>query len=223
MPTNNNSANISPERVPRTPPDASEDSDDPAAPLIPTLEVGHIPVFHTLDALPAPLGNVPQALHRAGYEALRNQAKSIFDFLASPNHSLLRLNESSTPFVALVNIPKSNKVKVIFCPGFGSSPIGTPSVPTDGKLLCLHGKGSPEWGPPQPLVFLVLVIDCHAVTTMEAEEFSTTVAEKGPNFLYPLLPEARLMDDVQHHEDGTDPCLFRLRWNPRGSACSTCV
>ena len=194
MPTNNNTVNVSPERVPRTPPD-SEDSDDlEAGPEIPTLDGDHIHVFHTIDALPAPIGNVSKALHVAGYQVLRDQAKAFFEFLASPNPSLLKLNESSTPFVALVNIPKSNRVKVIFCPGFGSSPIGSPPVPTDGKLLCLHGEGSPEWGPPQPLVFPSSCLDCRAVATMDAAEFSTAVAEKGEHFPYPLLPDAQLTE-----------------------------
>lgn len=104
----------------------------------------HTQVCHTVGSLQAPLGNVPKALHSAGYESLRNQAKYFHDFLWLPNPPLLKLNESLVPYVALVNIPKSNKVKVVFCPGLGSSPIGSPTAPTDGKMLCLHGDGSKE-------------------------------------------------------------------------------
>ena len=127
------------------------------------MAVEHTLVFHIVDPLPAPLGNVSKAPYRAGYATLRVQVKYFFDFLVSPNHAMLKLNESTVPYVALVNIPKSNKVIAIFCPGFGSSPIGSAPVPTDGKLLCLHRDGSLE-GPLQLLLFLVSGVVCHPVT-----------------------------------------------------------
>ena len=152
----------------------------------------HVPVFHTVDVLPTPTGNVAQALQTVGYTTLRAQALQLFAFLTSPDPAWLKLNEGSVPYVALVNIPKSNKVKVIFCPGFGSSPLGSPSSPTDGKLLCMHGDGSPEWGPPQPLVFPVTGFERREVSTMDAADFSAAVATRGAHFNYPLLPDTSL-------------------------------
>ena len=170
-------------------PTTQDDPDLEEAP--PQLDVAHTTVFHTVDSLPAPLGNVPKALHAAGYAKLRAQALELFDFLWQTDPPLLKLNESTTPYVALVNIPRSNKVKVIFCPGLGSSPIGAPRQPTDGKLLCLHGDGCEAWGPPQPLLFPVSGLDAYDVSMMAEEEFVTAVTSKGTNFSYPLLPETQ--------------------------------
>ena len=113
MPSNNNQTIVSPERAPRnlagTP--AENEAENP-----PIVEGEHIPLFHTGEALPAPLGNVSKALHRTGYAALRAQANQFFTFLAPPNPALLKVNEGTVSYVALVNIPKSNKVKVFFLP-----------------------------------------------------------------------------------------------------------
>ena len=196
---------VTPARINRTQ-DTEPDEEEGGPP--PIVEGEHIPVFLTGDALPAPVGNVASALHGAGYAALRTQAEDFFTFLASPNPSLLKLNESRIPFVALVNIPKSNKVKVIFCPGFGSSPIGSAPASTDGKLLCLHGDGSSEWGPPQPLVFPVSGCDVHTVTTMDATEFSEAVTEKGNAFNYPLIPECRLSETCNIRKLAPIPAYF---------------
>ena len=191
MPSNNNNQIVSPERATRNPRGAQLDSKDG---LLTPVAVDHIPVFHTVDSLPIPGGNVATALHNTGCDALRDQADAFFHFLATPYPSFMKLNGSIDAYVVLVNIPKSNKVKVIFCLGFGSSPIGSPPTTTDGKLLCLHGDGSPEWGPPQPLVFLVSGLDLKEVTTMDFEEYSSTVAEKGAAFSYPLLLDSELTE-----------------------------
>ena len=207
MPTSN-TANANPVTPPRgaTTPATQGDPEVESAP--PQVEVAHTPVFHTIDSLPAPLGNVPKVLHTAGYATLRSQAKDLFDFLWQTDPPLLKLNESTIPYVALVNIPRTCKVKVVFCPGFGSSPIGAASKPTDGRLLCLHGDGNQEWGPPQPLIFPVSSLEAYDVPMMTEEEFVQAISAKGSAFSYPLLPDTQVSTTTNIMKVAPIPAYF---------------
>ena len=88
--------------------------------------------------------------------------------------------------MALINVPKTQLVKVVYCTGMGSSPIGS-TTQVDGRLLLLHGDGNIEYGPPQPLCLNTSVLEKQPVAVTTDVHFSAAITTKGPNYAYPLL------------------------------------
>eukprot|EP00957_Ditylum_brightwellii_P178403 13589200-Ditylum_brightwellii.AAC.1 len=69
------------------------------------------------------------------------------EFLWDQSSLLIKLNANGGKFTALVNIPQSNKIKVMHGFGVGASAIGENS-PTDGMLLMLSREGDDQLGCP---------------------------------------------------------------------------
>ena len=155
----------------------------------PLVAMDHTPVLHITDSMPLPKGTVPVALHAKSLECQRKMALGFYKFLIAtePPPPLLKLNEGSNYFVALVNVPKTCKVKVVFCPGMGSSPIGEEPSAIDDHLLFLHGDGSQELGPPLPLSFSSAAANQKEVSVLTEAQFTATVTAKGENYPYPLV------------------------------------
>ena len=126
----------------------------------PIVVGAHIAILHTSESLPAPTGHVPPLIHQ------RDRALAFFNFLHAPNPAHLKLNEGNTVYTALVNVAKTLLVKVVYCPGMGSSPIETIPSSIDGKLLFLQGDGNADLGPPQPVCFPASTIEEHDVAMM---------------------------------------------------------
>ena len=125
----------------------------PVPPSTPTPTLGrtgtttaatvNVPVLH-IDALfPAPTAEVANILHGVSMESQLTTVNAFFYFLDGTLSSLLHLNEGNQVHMALLNIPKTQLVKVVFCTGMGSSPIKTTTL-VDGRLLLLHGGGNVE-------------------------------------------------------------------------------
>ena len=142
----------------------------------------HVPVLHVAAALPGPTGDVPKLLDTTSKEDQRKQADGLFDFLTSVDPALARLNEGNDIFVALVNVPKTSLVKVVYGLGLGSSPIGPSVSAIDGKLLMLHGDGNKDIGPPQPLVLPSTMVEKKSIATMTDDQFSSTLTTKGAGY-----------------------------------------
>ena len=161
---------------------------------LPVIAIPHTPVFHLTDAMPLPKGTIPVAMHAKSLEAQQKLALSFYKFLSTsePPPALLKLNEGINNFVALINIPKTNKVKVIFCPGMGSSPIGSEPSAIDNQLLFLHGDGSPALGPPLPLSFPADATHRKEVSVLTEAQFAATVTVKGAAYCYPLLTSTHI-------------------------------
>ena len=132
-----------------------------------TLAAGaHVPILHLATSLPVPTGDVPKVVHNVSWEDQRAQAEEIFKFLIAPSPALSRLNEGSTCYVAVVSVPRTSLVKVVYGIGVGSSPIGAMASPVDGKLLLLQGDGNLDIGPPQPICLPATMVEAQQVATM---------------------------------------------------------
>ena len=117
-----------------------------------------MPVLHITGSLPAPEGEVAKVLHATSFEYQRKKAGACYDFLTGPDPSLLRLNDGHKLYTGLVGVPKSNLVKLVYCAGVGSSPIGATQTLVDGQLLFLKGNGNADTGPPQYVCFPLSLI-----------------------------------------------------------------
>ena len=147
----------------------------------------HIPVLHTAGGLPEPTTAVGTALADIGRDAQREQAAALYTFLTGDTSPLLRLNEGDQVQVALVNVPKTKYVKVVYALGVGTSPIGGMASQIDDKILLLHGDGGPDIGPPQTLCVEKAAAASEEVWVMSEEQFTTTITTKGPDYSHPLI------------------------------------
>ena len=155
----------------------------------------HTPVLHTASDFPPAEAAVAKEFDKDSRQRQREQADALYSFLTDfPD--LLRLNEGDHAYAALLSVAKTKFVKVVFCPGFGSSPIGSSASATDGKLLFLQGDGDAECGPPSPLCISKVAADAHTVAAMTVDQFSTTIATKGADFSYPLLSRTAVSSTV---------------------------
>ena len=111
----------------------------------------HTPVLYTQGNLPALTTEVATALASIDRGTQRSQASAFYAFLTCDDPPLLRLNKGDQVHVALVNVPKTKYVKVVYAPGMGTSPIGGAASQIDDKILLLHGDGGADIGPPQTL------------------------------------------------------------------------
>ena len=90
--------------------------------------------------LPGPSDKVPTVLHQTNFETQRKLAKDLYEFLSEDEASKLELNTDTSPRVALINIPLTQKVRVVYSMGFGSKGIGATSKVAN-KFLFLSGDG----------------------------------------------------------------------------------
>ena len=153
----------------------------------------HQPVLFD-GTLPAATGNVAQKISATNIATQRQQAEDFYNYLAlQTSDHLLQINEGTTPLIALINVPTSKEVKLLYSAGIGASPIGNTS-PLDGKFLFLHGEGGNDLGNPDTLVLPGSIRIRVDVLTMTATQFSTALTEKGANYSHPLLARARVAE-----------------------------
>ena len=153
----------------------------------------HQPVLFD-GTLPAATGNVAQKISATNIATQRQQAEDFYNYLAlQTSDHLLQINEGTTPLIALINVPTSKEVKLLYCAGIGASLIGNTS-PLDGKFLSLHGEGGNDLGNPDTLVLPGSIRTKVDVLTMTATQFSTALTEKGANYSHPLLARARVAE-----------------------------
>ena len=185
--------------------------DDEVVEEVPVVvESDHTPILHTAANLPKATGSIPPTFTITTFANQRDTAMELFTFLRSPNPQLLKLNEGATVYTALVSIPRSKLVKLVFCPGMGSSPIGAASSPIDEKLLFLHGDGSDELGPPSPLCLQTTVVASAEVNVMTEEQCLTALTAKGAEYTYPPLATEPGHNDRHDHAGCPNPTIFRL-------------
>jgi len=83
---------------------------------------------------------------------LKDRAEACFNFLNDPTSDLRDLNGDNTIFTAIIMVPGTQKVKVIYYGmGQGTGQIGQVS-PVANKMLALFGEGRADLGTPQVIV-----------------------------------------------------------------------
>ena len=161
------------------------------AAVIPATQ--HENVLFTTNTLPGTDTNIGNIIATTPIEEQRQRAIDLYSFLTSENRQLSQLNADNVPRTAVIGIPGSELVKIVYGTGFGVSAIGQTS-PIDSKILLLHGDGGPDIGTPQPVVIPLESITENNVGVMTDEQFTFTLTVKGPEFLHPLLARNRILD-----------------------------
>ena len=105
-----------------------------------TEEMEHTPVFYT-GSLPGPQGQVAKLFHsKFTMDTQRTHALDLFTFLYQHPSDRLDLNSDDVPRTALVNLPASSKVRLVYGLGFGTRQIGAPVSSITGRYVMLHGE-----------------------------------------------------------------------------------
>lgn len=178
--------------MPTTTPAVSQQEDDQGS----VESIEHRAVIFPGE-LPGPNGKIPEILHKTSPALQKKQASELFGFLADENSALLELNADTTPRVALINIPQTSKVRVVFGLGFGSQGLGQVSAISQ-QLLMLHGDGGGETGGiPSALVLPRSATTHHNINVMTVEQFSQKITEKGKDYAYPLLPRNKISSQAK--------------------------
>jgi len=120
---------------------------------------GYVATYHT-GQLPAPQGPVALAFAAAAAHttAHRNQASNFYAFLNDPASDLRDLNGDTLQFTALVSVPDTSKVKVVYGLGIGTATIGQTS-PVANKLLALFGEEEGVLGPDKATVKILTEVE----------------------------------------------------------------
>ena len=160
-------------------------------PGAPPTDTPHENVVFTSDNLPSPTGNIPNIIHAHPIETQRQQCIDIFDFLMGPDPDLLKLNEDPIPRTVLISLPRSSKVKLVYCGGVGASAIGTTSD-IDGKFLFLTGDAGNDLGNPLPVIIPPTGHIEEEIACMTHTQFSTNITRQGANYKYPLLAKSNV-------------------------------
>jgi hypothetical protein len=140
---------------------------------------------------PTPRSAVAVELHNVPAATQLQHATEFYDFLTNPTSNLLELNTDNIVRAAIIGIPSSSEIKVIYSGGFGASGIGRTSV-EDGKFLFLCGEGGNDIGTPTTMSLPATIRDQKEVATMTAAQFSSKLTEKGANFTWPLYTRDRI-------------------------------
>jgi hypothetical protein len=163
-------------------PATQEDQDDP-----------HQNIIFTANNLPGPDTNIGRLIAATPVAQQRQTAIDFYTFLMGNNRELSQLNADTVIRTAIIGMPGSELVKVVYGAGIGISAIGQHS-PINSRLLLLHGDGGPDIGLPHPYVLPLETLTVNNVAVMTDEQFTTTLTTKGANFAYPLLPSNRVLE-----------------------------
>eukprot|EP00957_Ditylum_brightwellii_P143615 10941801-Ditylum_brightwellii.AAC.1 len=151
--------------------------------------------------LPAATGFIEKQYAATPIAQQKAQAQAMHKFLLDPTTPLLNLNTNRRRFTAMINIPHSNKVKLICGVGFGASAIGAAS-PTDGKLLMLSGEGNKMLG--CPMVFCLpadmhqkAVVKCPMEAALQASLQGGNNPNLGHQFVANAVPSGDMAEMLQ--------------------------
>jgi hypothetical protein len=143
--------------------------------------------------LPPPTTNIAQDIHTTPPATQTIQTNDFYTFLQEENSQLLDLNVDTAVRTAIISIPGSSKVKLVYAAGLGASGIGVNS-PIDDHLLFLYGNGGHDIGNPIPIVLPRTLRDNKAIAVMTEAQFKDELSSQGRNFTYPLVPRIRVQN-----------------------------
>ena len=147
-----------PELNPVTQPGESEESDDEEG----QEEENDYQNLFWDGALPAADGEVTRQFAKTPLAEQIEFTAKVYTFLRDPASNPLTLNAESRPLAAMLSLPNSDLVRIVYSLGFGASGIGN-SSPTDRKFLTLSGEGRVAIGSPQVFMLPSSLINTNAV------------------------------------------------------------
>ena len=108
-----------------------------------------------------------------GIPTQRQKATDFYAFLRQDTIQPLELNADTISILALVNIPSSSKVQLVFGIGFGLRIIGALSSKIANKYVMLSGEGEPDFGCQNVLTLPASIHQPAYIATMNIKHFRT--------------------------------------------------
>ena len=109
--------------------------------------------------LPPPSTAIAKEMHKIDLVEQHSNATQLFAFFADDAKDLAQLNAlGNNPAACIVNIPKSDQIRVIYSLGFGTSPTGRVSLVAN-KILAMTGEGDAT-NPPAVMTFPKDMVTC---------------------------------------------------------------
>ena len=136
-----------------------------------TQEDQHENVMFTTNTLPGSDTNIGNLIATTPIEEQHQIAIDFHTFLTENDRQLSQLNADTIPRTAVIGMPGSELVKIVYGAGIGVSAIGQHS-PINSKLLLLHGDGGPDIGFPHPYVLPLETITAAEVAVVTDDQFT---------------------------------------------------
>ena len=146
----------------------------------PPTDDEYVRVLFTDEALPAATGKIAKLFQDISPEQQRHDAQAFYAFLKE-NKNPLRVNVGKKLLSALVIVPDSSKVTLIYGVGFGTADIGSES-PIADKFLALSGEGSATLGPPDLRVLPPSLSESRNFLSPTDAEIKEALTQRGANF-----------------------------------------
>jgi hypothetical protein len=140
----------------------------------------HTPVLHTTGTVPTPTGTIATNMATVTLPQQRQTAEQLHTFLDA-GQDLLRLNVGNTITTALIAVPETSTIKVIYGLGFGTASIGETSQ-IQNKFLALSGEGNAEYGPPDVIVLDADIALPEPILNPSDQLVQNTLTDKGATF-----------------------------------------
>ena len=195
--------------APSSPTGSTNDDDGgqarPSPPTTPThttpesTTTTHTPVLFTTP-LPIAIGDIATIFASTPINAQQNNATALYNYLWQ-EQEITRVNVGRPLMTALVAIPNTSKVKLIYGLGYGTAGIGQTS-PIDNKFVMLHGEGNnTDIGYPDVLMMNTNIrkqTDIINPSDTEIKQLLTTKGENFGNFLTPpcLITTTKLLMNI---------------------------
>ena len=145
-----------------------------------TTDEEYARVLFVDEALPAANGTIAKIFQAISPETQHRDAQAFYAFLQE-NKNPLRLNCGNKLLAALVIVPDSSKVTLLYGLGFGTADIGSES-PIADKYLALSGEGSATLGPPDLRVLPPSLSESADFLSPTDEEIKEALTQRGANY-----------------------------------------
>jgi hypothetical protein len=126
--------------------------------------------------LPAATGNLAKEFQKTSIEDQKTLTASVYQFLKDQDSNLTQLNSEHRPYTALVNVPHSNLIRIIYGLGYGANGIGETS-PIDDKILAMSGEGDASLGVPPTITLPRTIRNIVTIKKPTEEELKTALTK----------------------------------------------
>lgn len=150
---------------------------------------GYVPTVYTADTPPAPRGEIAAELAKTSTLQQKTITADLYTLLQNAQTapaSLMQLNVGRIHTTALVPIPKTAKVRLVYDFSYGTAPLGSQS-PIKDTLLALTGDGGALLGHPDAMVLPASSIklrNCLAAPHDRIQQTLTNAASPVDKYLF---------------------------------------
>ena len=137
-------------------------------------------VIFTADSPPNATGSIAKHFAAVPTTDQRSQTEAFFSFLTS-NENPMKLNGGNNLFTALLIVPDTSNVRVIYGTGYCAGSVGA-SSPIDNKFLALSGEGDATVGPPEVQFFPTTVRGRHRVLNPPDDVVQAALTSRGARY-----------------------------------------